>query len=352
MHLLMGFGLALLAGVTMGLGGWFIKLARVWKWENFWLVYSVVSMIIAPSLLAFFMLPHLFQVYASLSIRELLLPFALGTLWGFAQLGAGICLYRLGVAVQGAVLNGVGVAVGTLAPLIGLHRNVLFENSGLSILFGITATLSGVTLCGWSGYRREKQARSQGRGAGFSANESAMAQIGSSPKQYILYVVIAISSGVLSSLLNIALAYSRGITDRAIAEGGRASWAPFAVWPIALLGGSLASITYCVYLLSKNKTWGRFNHRFSEIVYPTLTALMWMGGIALYSSATTLMGALGVSIGFALFTITMIISNQMVALRTGEWYLMQRNTYRSFYLGIAFLVLAVVAIGAANYYQP
>ena len=31
--------------------------------------------------------------------------------------------------------------------------------------------------------------------------------------------------------------------------------------------------------------------------------------------------------------------------------MMQRNIYRSFYLGIVFLVLAVIAIGNANYYQ-
>jgi L-rhamnose-H+ transport protein len=351
MNLLMGFGLALLAGVTMGFAGWFIKWARVWRWENFWLVYSIVSMIVAPFALAYLLLPHLNHVYGSLTTQEVLLPFGLGILWGFAQLGGGICLYRLGVAVQGAVLNGVGVAVGTLVPLIMLHRNVLFQNSGLSILVGIAAVLSGVTLCGWSGCRREQQARSQGRGAGFSSEESAMSQTGSTPKQYILYLGIAIGSGALSSLLNIALAYSSGITGKVINAGGLPTWAPFAVWPIALLGGSIVSIVYCVYLLSTNKTWGCFNQKYSEAIYPTLTALMWMGGIALYSSATTLMGTLGISIGFAVFTVTMIICNQLVALFTGEWHLMQRKIYRLFYSGITCLVLAVVAVGIANYYQ-
>jgi hypothetical protein len=43
MPLITGFVLSLLAGVTMGLSGWSIKLVRVWKWENFWLVYAIVS---------------------------------------------------------------------------------------------------------------------------------------------------------------------------------------------------------------------------------------------------------------------------------------------------------------------
>jgi L-rhamnose-H+ transport protein len=351
MPLLTGFFLALLAGATMGLSGWAIKLVRIWKWENFWLVYAIVSLILAPTALAYLLLPHLNQVYASLTPREFLLPLSLGLCWGLAQLGAGVTLYRLGLAVSGAVLNGVGVAVGTLIPLFMLHSDFLLQRSGLLILFGVAITVTGVTLCGWSGYRRESLAKSQGRGAGFSASESAMAQTGSSSKQYILFLAIAAISGVLSSLLNVSLAYSTGILQKVAAQGGRAAWAPFAIWPIALLGGSIVNIAYSIYLLTKNKTWGFFSKKYGEIIFPTMMALMWMGGIALYSSATTFLGTLGVSIGFAMFTITMIICSQLAAVMTGEWSSMQRSIYRSFYLGISLLVLAVIAIGTANYYQ-
>jgi L-rhamnose-H+ transport protein len=351
MPLITGFVLALLAGIIMGLSGWAIKLARIWKWENFWLVYAIVSLILAPTALAYVLLPHLNSVYASLTARELLLPFGFGFLWGLAQLGAGVTLYRLGLAVSGAVLNGVGVAVGTLIPLFLLHSNVLFEKSGLYILFGTAVTVAGVALCGWSGYRRENQAKSQGRGAGFSSSESAMAQTGSTPGQYILYLSIAVISGVLSSLLNISLAYSTRILQKVVDQGGQPAWAPFAIWPIALLGGSVVNIAYSIYLLATNKTWGYFGKKFGEVIYPTLMALMWMGGIALYSSSTTFLGTLGVSIGFAMFTITMIMCGQMAAVFTGEWRMMQRSIYRSFHLGIFLLVVAVIAIGTANYYQ-
>ena len=71
--------------------------------------------------------------------------------------------------------------MGTLIPLFLLHSSVLFEKSGLYIVFGTAVTVAGVMLCGWSGYRRESEAKSQGRGAGFSSSESAMAQSGSTP---------------------------------------------------------------------------------------------------------------------------------------------------------------------------
>lgn len=351
MTLITGFALTLVAGVTMGVSIWPIKWARVWKWENFWFVYAIASLIVAPFILAFSLLPHLSLVYSSLTIRELVLPFVFGFFWGFAQLGAGICVHRLGFAVSGAVLNGTGAAVGTLVPLIIFHRQLLLQRSGLLIFFGMAITMGGVTLCGWAGYHREELAKSQGRAAGFSTTETAMAQTASTRKQYITNVAIAFGSGVLSALLNIALAYSSGIMDKVRSQGGQSSWAPFAVWPIALVGASLVNLAYSVYLLFKNHSWVYFSKKASEIVNPVLAGLMWMGAIALYSSATTYLGTLGVSIGFALFTLTMIVSGQLAGVVTGEWRFMPRSVYRSFFAGIGLLGLAILAIGAANYYQ-
>jgi L-rhamnose-H+ transport protein len=350
MTLLHGFALTFLAGVSVGFSMWSLKWARIWKWENFWLIYAIVSLIIIPFVLAFWLLPHLGRVYLSLTAYEALKPLVFGALWGFAQLGAGVCIHKLGFAVSGAVLNGVGAAVGTLLPLMLLHRAMMLQTIGLLILAGTAMALVGVTLCGWSGYQREEETKRQGRGAGFSSKETAMTQEASTRKEYILNVSIAVGAGVLSSLLNVALAYGGDIMTKVVAAGGKPSWAPFAVWPIALLGGSVVNIAYSVYLLSKNGTWANFGGGIKELVNPVIAACLWMGGIALYSSGTTYLGVLGVSIGFALYTITMILSGQLAAVFTGEWYLMQASIYRSFAAGVACLFAAVLAIGASNYF--
>jgi L-rhamnose-H+ transport protein len=223
--------------------------------------------------------------------------------WGFAQLGCGICLHKLGFAVTNAVVNGVGAAFGTLLPLALLHRAMVFQTGGVLILSGTLLMSGGVALCGWSGCQRENEARRQGRGAGFSVKESVMSQVVSTQAGYILNVGMAAGSGVLSAFLNLALAYGGDIMQKVRVRGGQASWAPFAVWPIALLGGSLVNIAYCAYLLSHNRTWGKFRGSMRELVNPVLMGFMWMGGIALYSSGTTFLGVLGVSIGYGLFMI-------------------------------------------------
>ena len=74
-----------------------------------------------------------------------------------------------------------------------------------------------------------------------------------------------------------------------------------------------------------------------------------MGGIALYSSGTTYLGVLGVSIGFALFMSLIVLCGQFAAIITGEWTGCESAIYRPFIFGVALLFLAIGAIGAANY---
>jgi L-rhamnose-H+ transport protein len=347
---LTGLLLTVIAGTSVGFSMWPLKWARSWRWENFWLVYSFLSLIVFPIGLAFSVVPHLTSVYASLTMQEVLLPLLLGLLWGFAQLGAGVCMQRLGLAVTVTVLSGVGAAFGTVIPLISLHRETTLASSGLLILIGTVLMLAGAVFCGWSGYLREAEVRERNIGSGFGKEQVAMRQENMGGSAYILTLGIAVGSGILSSLLNIALAYGTGIMKAGELFGVKPSWAPFAVWPIALLGGSIVNLAYSAYLLTGRKTWSHFNgFALKEAINPVLAALLWMAGIAVYSSGTTFLGNLGVSIGFAMYMIAMILNGQLAAIVSGEWRLMRRRTYRLFAFGVSLLVVAVITIGTSNY---
>jgi L-rhamnose-H+ transport protein len=347
-----GFTLCLVAGASVGVSMWPLKWVRAWKWENFWLLYSIFSLIIVPFGIAFLMLPHLAQAYASLPSRELLYPFFWGLLWGISQLGAGLCVHRLGLAVAGAVLNGTTAAIGTIAPLLALHREAALESTGVLIFAGVLLMLAGAGLCGWSGYLREAEARERDHSAGFGKQETAMRQASFTKSAYLLNLGIAIGAGLLASVLNISLAYEGVILKAARDHGAQAQWAPFAFWPVALLGGSVANILYSIYLIQKNQTWGLFkNVSLQEVWYAGFAACLWMAGIALYSSGTTFLGVLGISIGFAVFMIVMIVAGQFAGLMTGEWARMTPKTYRSFAVGVFMLLIAVVMIGTSRYLQ-
>jgi L-rhamnose-H+ transport protein len=259
--------------------------------------------------------------------------------------------HRLGFAMTGSILGGVGTAVGTLVPLVMQHSSMVFQTSGLLILGGTAITLGGVSLCGWAGYHREQLTREQGRGAGFGSHETAMSQADPTRKGYILMLIVVVVSGVLSAFTNIALAYAGDILEKVREAGAAPQWATFAVWPLVFLGGSISNLAYAFYLLSRNKTWGKFGGGPREFLNPALGACLWMGGIALYGSATTYLGVLGPSIGFALFTIMLILCGQFAALFTGEWRQIPTWIYGKFVVGLALLFVAVATFATANYYS-
>jgi L-rhamnose-H+ transport protein len=87
----------------------------------------------------------------------------------------------------------------------------------------------------------------------------------------------------------------------------------------------------------------------SDIGFPILGGSLWMIAIAIYSSGTVFLGVLGVSIGWALFQITLILSGNLAGMWTGEWKSSSKNIFNANLAGVAVLFLATVMMAAANY---
>ncbi len=337
MGIVEGFVLVFIAGILIGTSLVPMKWIRVWKWENFWFVYSLVSLLIVPVALAFFLIPHLTTVYASIPLSTDVKPFLCGMLWGVAQLGSGICVDKIGLALTSSILNGLCAAFGSLAPLVLQHPELISQPSGLLLLAGIAVMLVGVILCGWAGYQREK-------------SQPSVATVGASSRRtYWMVIILAIISGILAALLNIALAFGGNIVQLARAQGAPAVWAVFAVWPIALLGALVTNLVYTVYLLFRNKTWGNFLAKPAEVGKPILAGALWMIPIAIYSSGTVFLGILGVSVGWALFQVMLLISGNLSGVWIGEWRSTLPRIFNVNMAGVAVLLLATAMMGAANY---
>ena len=71
-----------------------MKFVRSWKWENIWLVFSVISLLVIPWALALTLVGNLFATYAALSARQLAVPVVLGAEWGISQVLFGISVAR------------------------------------------------------------------------------------------------------------------------------------------------------------------------------------------------------------------------------------------------------------------
>ncbi len=333
-HLGIGILLVLLAGMMCGNCMTPLRSVRKWKWENAWLVFSLVSLVLIPGVLAAITIPHLRDVYSQGAPRDLLVPLLFGAGWGIAQVLFGISIVRLGMALGFSIIVGLGALFGTLVPVLVQHSEVLTTSRGALLLAGTAVMLLGVAVCGYAGRERERAetASTRQRGSGYAAA-----------------LTLAILCGVLAPMVNFALAFGEGIAQQAVRHGAAPANAPFAVWPLALAGGLVPNAAYSVYLLTHNRSWVAFAHVWPDAGYSALMGLLWMGAVAIYGVATRYLGALGTSAGWGLYQIFMIVAANVSGLVLGEWAKATGRAVSVLLLGLLLLALATGFMSAANW---
>ena len=324
--------LTLLAGLMSGNCMLPMKFNRSWKWENTWLVFSVVSLIVIPWALALGLVDHLFEIYNSLSLSELAVPLLFGAGWGIAQILFGISVQRLGLGLAYAVIVGLGAMLGTLVPLFVQHRSQVSEQALLEILLGVAVMATGIGLSTWGGQMREHEDGSHAR-----------AESG-----YLAAILLAVVCGIMAPMLNFSFAFGQDIARQAIRFGNPELRAAYAVWPIGLAGGFIPNIVYSLYLLRRNRSWPSFNWESRDALLPVGMGVLWMGAFALYGMSAAYLGSLGTSIGWGLFQIFMIMTATLSGVMTGEWKHASRRSRTLLVSGLACLTCATALLAMGN----
>src|SRR5437667_7134861 len=129
---------------------------RSCKWENVWVIFSLVSLVVLPWTLAIALVGNLLETCHALSIRQLATPMLLGAGWGIAQILFGISVERLGLGLAYAIIVGLGAVLGTLVPLFLQQRTLAKEHALRLILSGVVVMSIGISLTAWSGQVNER----------------------------------------------------------------------------------------------------------------------------------------------------------------------------------------------------
>jgi L-rhamnose-H+ transport protein len=335
----LGIALALIAGLMSGNCMLPMKFNRHWKWENTWLVFSVVSLILLPWVLALGLVDHLFETYGSLSSFEFAVPFLFGAGWGIAQVLFGISVQRLGLGLAYAIIVGLGALLGTLVPLFVQHRLQVSQQALYEILLGVAVMIAGISLSTWAGQTREREMRGR---------EDHTEALNIPSSGYLAAVLLAILCGVMAPMLNFSFAFGQDIARHAVHLGNSELRAAYAVWPIGLAGGFLPNIAYSLYLLRRNKNWGAFVVSSPDALLAVLMGILWMGAFGLYGMSAIYLGSLGTSIGWGLFQIFMIMTATLSGVWTGEWKNASRTARLRLVAGLACLTVATALLAMGN----
>ena len=312
-----------------------MKINKKWQWEHSWFAFSILGVAVVPTLIALATIPGLWSTYSEVSTGTLARMVLFGASWGISLVFFGLALTRLGLAISFAVCLGTSAAVGALTPLVAQHSNLIMTRQGSLIILGVLVIIVGVALCGMAGRIREKALQQQ----------SADARHG-----FLGGFLLAFTSGILGSMLNLGLAYGGSIQRAAQRHGASLAMMSNAVWLPCLYAGFLPGVIYCYILMRQNGNLSALRLPGTWYYWPAAASMgvLWFGSIILYSISTVKLGDLGTAIGWPLFLAAIVVASTIYGVLAGEWARTGTRPIRTMILGVSFLVLAIAILSYAG----
>ncbi|HXS12092.1 MAG TPA: L-rhamnose/proton symporter RhaT [Acidobacteriaceae bacterium] len=313
-----------------------MRLSRRWAWENTWLVYATLALVLIPTALLMWSLPHPIAFYASLPPRLLLLPVLFGFGWGIAQVTFGLSIERTGMAMAFAIVIGLSSLLGSIIPLAVFHPEDLLGRVGIALF--ASAVLLGVGLVLFAQAGRERE---------------LLSASGSTAKRaFRVGILLCVFTGCFGSMINMGFVFGGNIAQKATAIGLSPEKATLAVWSVVLAAGFLPNLAFTLYLLSRKRTWDRFvQSPVRETLLALAAAVLWLFGMLGYGVGATVMGKFGNSLGFAVCMATLLLWSSALGQMAGEWRAALPSTLRRMRIGLGFIILSVVILGFSGLFR-
>ncbi|MFP5042971.1 L-rhamnose/proton symporter RhaT [Parasediminibacterium sp. JCM 36343] len=329
MEITIGLLILLVAGFFQGSFVLPMTMTKQWNWENTWLTFSLLGMVVLNLVLAFLFIPHLFDVYRSVPVGDLLLLMLFGLCWGFGAVLFGIAMARLGMALGYPIIMGLIASFGAVIPMLVFHSNEVATLKGGTLILGSVIVVAGIMLCAQAHVLKENP-----------GNNSQKSTSG---------IFVAVAAGILSCLPNIGFSFGKSIVSEALLQGSSSFMAGNAVWALFFTMGFVPNAVYTFYLLTKNKSFGQFKFSTARNIFMGfLMAAMWIGSFYLYGISSIKLGAWGSIIGWPLFISLSIIIGNLWGIAKSEWQGASQKSKTRLNQGLAVIFLAVVVIGLCN----
>ena len=149
----------------------------------------------------------------------------------------GVSVPYIGLSLTMGIVMGLAGSAGSLIPLFQIE-NATSQPSFPYIIAGLVISLIGVAITAKAGIDRDKLIE--------TSNKS---------KNITKGILIAVTCGLLSSLLNVGFANAAPVAQTAIEFGVIPRNSSLAAWVVVLWGAFLMNFGYSVFLLFRNNSW-------------------------------------------------------------------------------------------------
>jgi L-rhamnose-H+ transport protein len=339
-----GILLLLLGAVCGGCFGLPSKFAgKDTPWETLWGPFFLFVTVLIPTTIFPLIAKGLFATCATVGLSALLPVLIFGFLWGLGSMALGMSFAFIGLSLAYAINYGAQIACGGVGPMMIHNRDQAGTPHGLVILVGVAICIVGVAVCGRAALLRETSQKA-GTTSASTAGQPNMTK----------GLTLAMLSGALCACYSIAFSYGGQVMDVSVKQFGNEGWrAAFVVSALILWGGSLSACGACVVKLCRNRTWGSFaKPGIGRVLLVALAmALLHDGAILFFGVGASMLGALGIAVGYAVFMSFAIIIGNFNGFVTREWKGASTRSVAWLAAGILVLVVGVSALARGNYMQ-
>jgi L-rhamnose-H+ transport protein len=292
-----------------------MKTIRRFQFEQYWFVGMLVGLVIMPWLVTPTWCPHALSAYRGISQSLLIKSKLFGLGWGIANVLFGLSCDRIGFALTGRILAGLGVSLGVTLPMAvkasGLFSRApsLTSQAGRIVLYRVALVLVGVVLVSLAGFGRDRELKKSKPASG----------------SFLPGLMIAVAAGMLSANICFVFVYSQGPVVTAMkAQGAGEIPANSAVWVVGLFGGALLNISYPAYLMTRNRSWNVLRGCWRDSAFAALIGVNFFLTVALMGRGMIMLGAMGASVGFGIQQAMQMLGAQGVGFRqrrvaSGAW---------------------------------
>lgn len=327
-----------MAGLMLGLYALPGKFTKDFKEENTWGLFFMLTMFVVPILATFVIMKGAGDIYGSEAVQAILPKMVVTSiLWGIGVMMWGKAIHHIGMSVGFSLFIGTVILVGSLLPFI--VDDLPATNVLITIVIGLVFILAGICCNGMAGITREKDE---------AANKTGD---DSEKKSMSTGIIIAVIGGLLATGFSFANAVGRGPLHEASRAQGNAEWvtALAVMLPIFLSGGVIMA-GYFGWQLTSKKAWGSFSTPSfgKNFVLIFVMAFFHYAASAIFAYAAFKLGAVGNTVGYAIFNTACVVTAIMSGIVTGEWKLASAKAKNFLYTGLACMVVGILIISVSN----
>ena len=309
---------------------------RNWSWGTFWLVQASFAWLIMPVVIGVLTVPDFFDTLLHAPRQAFWGALILGAVYGFGGMSFGLAIRHIGYSLTYTIAIGISAVLGTVIPLTifgGLIDHFTKPGGGI-VLTGMMLSLVGVGLCGFAGFRKEKD---------ISTLEDKTAAF-----HMLTGLLLAIIGGVLSGIFNVSLEFGQPIADMA-AENGAGHFEGNAKLVVSTAGCYMVNLIWFLIAGIRQKTLKEFTRRaglssavlLKNSLWSAFAGSLWCFQFFFYGLGHVYMGHFQFA-SWVLHMSMLIFFSYIVGVIMKEWKNVRPKTYLTLIIALITLIISFI----------